>query len=185
MLKELRTLSKNILENRHSFEWSVQGFGMLRLYLPNNARFHVWDSRLRVPNVSLVHDHLQWALESRVISGVLKNIRYMEGRGEPYHWAQFKAGYDAKQLHDAETMLIERQAEEIYLPGDTYSQLPNEVHESRPIDSTITIMHKESTQDGETARIFWPQGTEWVSAEPRKATKEEIENICSRALSFL
>lgn len=185
MLKELKTLSKTILENRHSFEWSVQGFGMLRLYLPNNARFHVWDRRLQVPNVSLVHDHLQWALHSLIVSGVMRNTRYSEGRGEPYHWAQFKAGYDAKQLHDAETMLIEPQRSEVYLPGDAYQQLPNEVHESFPIDGTITIMHKTPTADGETARIFWPAGTQWVSAEPRKATGDEIESVCTRALAFL
>lgn len=174
-----------ILENSHKFDWSLQGLGMLRLYLPGDARLHVWDWRFAFPGASPIHDHLQWGLTSTIVSGRITNYRYAEGRGVPFHWARFKAGYHALQLHAPETMLLERGPAEIYLPGDSYSQAPNEIHESVPDEGTVTIMQKRPTPDGETARIFWPVGTSWGSAEPRAATALEVKTITEFALSKL
>jgi hypothetical protein len=37
----IRELVKRILTNAHNFEWSIQGFGMLRLYLENSSH-EIW-----------------------------------------------------------------------------------------------------------------------------------------------
>lgn len=180
---EAQTLARFILENAEKFQWSLQGLGMLRLYLPGDARLHVWDTRFAFPGASPVHDHLQWGLTSTILSGRLTNYRYREGSGEEFHWARFKAGYNAKQLHAPETTLLERQPAEIYRPGDSYSQAPNEIHETQADWGTVTLMQKRPTADGETARIFWPAGTVWGSAEPRAATPEEVKAITNYALA--
>lgn len=46
---------------------------------------------------------------------------------------------------------------------------------------TVTVMKKDPTGD-ESARVFWPEGSEWVSAEPRRATAEEVRAITQHAL---
>jgi hypothetical protein len=177
-----RTLARFILENATKFEWSLQGLGMLRLYLPGDARLHVWNHDFAFPDASPHHDHLQWGLTSTIISGELTNYRYKEGVGVPFHWARFVAGYNAEQLHEAETMLLEEQEPEVYTPGMSYSQEPNEVHRTVCKPGTVTVMHKRPTADGATARIFWPEGTVWGSAKPRPATFSEIVRMTTDAL---
>lgn len=179
----LKSMARFVLENHSKFEWSLQGLGMLRLYLPDNARLHVWDTRFAFPGASPVHDHLQWGLTSTVIVGRIINFRYKQGQGLPYHWATFKAGYGTSQIHEPKTTLLERGNAEVYRPGDVYHQEPDEIHESVPYIGTVTIMQKHPTADGESARIFWPYGTPWGSAEPRAATSDEVHNICQQALT--
>lgn len=71
-----------------------------------------------------------------------------------------------------------------YTAGDIYSQAPAEIHSTHPIDGTITLMQKFPTDD-ESARVYWPFGTEWVSAEPRTALTHEIERVAGVALAQL
>lgn len=85
-----------ILENPLIHEWSLQGMGMLRLFLPNNSRLHIWDSRYRAPNVSMIHDHLQWGLTSSILAGSLVNRIYKEvepPEGQLYNHVLLKPGY--------------------------------------------------------------------------------------------
>jgi hypothetical protein len=49
-----KALVKNILEKATSYKWSLQGFGMLRLYLSKDVRMHVWHPDFAVKKVS--HD---------------------------------------------------------------------------------------------------------------------------------
>lgn len=177
-----KTLARAILQNAAAYEWSLQGMGMLRLHLPDNCRLHIWDSRYRAPNVSMIHDHMQWGLTSVVIAGVLRNRRYSEGFGLPFMYTTLKPGYGCYFKHDPmETRL--RLMEPVYAlyEGDEYSQAPSEIHETDAEDGTVTLMFKRPTGI-ESARVFWPVGTEWGSAEPRKATPDEVADITSRAL---
>lgn len=48
---------KTILSNPENFKWSIQGLGMLRVYLSDEVRLHIWDSRFKVPGVSPLHNH--------------------------------------------------------------------------------------------------------------------------------
>ena len=199
----VRSLVKSILKHADDFAWSLQGFGMLRLHV-DNTRVHVWDDRYAVPNVSVIHDHLQWALRSTIMSGALMNILYdetprlprkrklqAEGWTEkelrqmhylPYNMSEILAGPGGGMRSEPKRVwLMERQLTR-YEVGETYVQNPSRIHESRPARGTVTLMEKFPTAT-DLARVFWPEGTDWVSAEPRPATLKEIEDITGYALS--
>src|SRR5690348_1365077 len=75
-------LVRSILERWNAYEWTVQGFGMVRTKIANVGRIHVWDSRVRVALVSDIHAH-PWELRSTVISGELINQRFnVRSKGE-------------------------------------------------------------------------------------------------------
>lgn len=192
MTTEAQALARAILENAQDFKWTVQGMGFMRLHLAGHCRLHVWDSRLRVPGVSMIHDHLQWALKSTILSGELVNRVYHEvafpgyrERGEAskkYHVVTIKPGAGCYfKAEPTDTYLLPRMFQDRCIPGNTYSQAPNVIHETDAQDGTVTIIHKTPTND-DSARVFWPAGTEWGSAEPRAATADEVRLISERAL---
>ena len=81
----LRAVVKTMLMYPHAFEWSVQGFGMLRAYFDKDKvyRLNIWDHDLAVPNVSVIHDH-PWSFTSWIINGEATNTKDLEfrlGRG--------------------------------------------------------------------------------------------------------
>jgi hypothetical protein len=181
-ITSLRAMARCILGNAASYEWSLQGMGLLRLYLPDNHRLHVWDSRYRRPGVSMIHDHLQWGLESTIIAGSMMNIRYeIRPDGRPYMLGLIKPGYGTYFKDAPAQVSLRRISQETYGPGATYAQEPADIHETNAVDGTVTLMRKLPT-DNESARVFWPAGTEWGTAEPREATDAEVRDITSYAL---
>ncbi len=186
MTIEAQALARAILENASDFRWTVQGMGFMRLHLAGHCRLHVWDSRLRVPGVSMIHDHLQWALNSTILSGELVNRIYREeneaGEGDAYEWATIKPGAGCYfKSEPSRTFLAAVRFPERLLPGDTYRQKPDVIHQTEAVDGTVTIIRKEPTLD-DSARVFWPAGTTWGSAEPRPATADEVRLVSERAL---
>lgn len=195
MTAEARALARAILENAQDFKWTVQGMGFMRLHLAGHCRLHVWDSRLRVPGVSMIHDHLQWALNSTVLSGELVNRKYRvipryikvwndgpEQRGKPFMCATIKPGAGCYfKTEPSEVFLEPEMFPERVTMGHFYRQAPDVIHETDAQDGTVTIIRKEPTPD-DSARVFWPAGTEWGSAEPRAATAEEVRLVSERAL---
>lgn len=178
----MKELVHAILSKAERYEWSLQGFGLLRLHLSNHCRLHVWDSRFRRPGVSMVHDHLQWGLASTVVVGVLRNQRYIEHpKGVEFTHQVIKPGYGTYSKSEPTTIRLSPLAPELYVAGETYAQEPAEIHETDADDGTVTFMRKVPTTD-ESARIFWPVGTEWGSAEPRIATTEEVLEITGHSL---
>lgn len=179
-------LVRHILNHAQDYQWSLQGLGMLRLYLPGNTRLHVWDTRHAYPGVSCMHDHLQWGLTSTIVCGKLLNMRYKEGGelGTPYNMMHIQAGFDTKKRGEVTQINLLRQPAECYGPGDEYHQEPNEIHSTRAVWGTVTIMQQQRTEtDG--ARVFWPIGKEWGNAKPREADAAEIEKITKYALKRL
>jgi len=73
-----RTFTKadvqRILENASNYDWELKGLGMMRTYLNPEAKLHVWDSRYKVPNVSLTHEH-PWSFQSTIMAGELTQHR--------------------------------------------------------------------------------------------------------------
>lgn len=186
MLENLRTMARFLLLNAERFEWSLQGLGMLRLHIEgSNSRLHIWDRRFAYPGASPIHDHQQWALHSTVLSGRLTNYRFVEREdGEAYWYQLIKAGYGYFVKEGPLPICLARLAPEHYEVGDTYSQRPEEIHETVPLDGTVTLMRKTPTADPEAARVFWPVGEEWGTAEPRAATAQEVLDITRYALSI-
>ena len=177
----MKELAQMILMNASAFEWSLQGMGMLRLHMPNDTRLHVWDSRYRAPGASMIHDHLQWGLHSTIVAGRLTNCRYVEGEGADYMVRTLKPGYGYFWKEEAKVTRLFALPPDNYYEGGQYTQRPAEIHETDAMDGTVTFMRKTPTAD-ESARVFWPVGTEWGSAEPRRATPEEVRDITQFSL---
>lgn len=181
-----KALVRDLLERRHDRDWTIQGFGMLRTYFGDDLRLAVWDSHFRVPDVSLIHDHV-WCFKSLIVAGALHNQRYIE-RPDPtpqnmtYQRMTIRPGEGTIPLTEEATTFLERSLREDYTEGDTYIQRAEEIHASYPADGTVTLVERHRTQGGDAARVFWPVGGYWVSAEPRKATRAEIDDICQRSL---
>lgn len=167
-------------------EWSVQGFGMLRTYLSPDLRLHIWDLDYRVSSVSDIHDH-PWHFESIVLSGTIENRRYhiKQGAESTHHRGRIVCGPNPVEhgAKDVEPVGLEQWCEGIFKPGDTYRMRADELHASIPSPGTVTLIQRtKADKDPERAFVYWPLGTEWVSAEPRPATRAEVRKITQQAL---
>lgn len=185
-----KLLVKNILEKAHSYKWSLQGLGMLRLYLSDEVRLHVWDTRYKFYNASPVHDH-PWDLSSQVIAGQIRNVIYTEcdlcfGRGHclcvGYKRQTIKCGSGSCLVGEPKVVRLLCKTQMVY-EGEEYHQAAEEIHETKPLDGTVTIVTRTFKEDRDHAHVFWPAEITWGSAEPRPATSEEIEAITQNALN--
>ncbi len=161
---------------------------MLRVYLSKNVRLHIWHSAFAVPNVSRLHTH-PWNFCSLVVAGSLVNKRYREppntGLTAEHAMSQIiQCGPGGCLKGEPRRTLLLSQAPELYAAGSTYYQHRDEVHDTIPKDGTVTLVTRTFDGDEDHARVFWPVGTKWVSAEPRTATKAEVDAIVSAALSI-
>jgi hypothetical protein len=190
----MKALVRYLLKNRMKFQddWTMQGFGFLRLRISETVRMHVWDARLRSPGVSDVHDHTQWAFTSHVISGSLVNVRYQVcdptspplESAMPYTQATLKCGIGGGMLDgSSKAVWLLADRPELYLPGQSYRQEPDEIHRSVPADGTVTLI-EQTRREVDTARVFWPRGGSWGDAIPRAATRDEVEEVGGFALSI-
>lgn len=177
----------DILEFPERHEWSIQGFGMLRTYLAPDLRLHVWDPDFRVQDVSDIHDH-PWNFESIVLSGSIENRRYRirPSDATPTHWqGRIVCGPNPVEhgAKDIRSVHLEQWCEGIFRPGDTYKMQADELHASIPTPGCVTLIQRtKADKDPERAFVYWPLGTNWISAEPRPATPSEWRRITRRAL---
>lgn len=183
MKTALQLAIRTILEKSTSFEWSIQGFGMLRLHLRDDARIHIWDKSLRYPNVSMIHNH-SWDLRSEIVVGELRNARFVESNCGPHFIRRrLVTGYKTKMVSAEESIRLQIvNGVEHYIAGETYSQLAHEIHSTDAEDSTVALMHRNEHQGDGTADVFWPADKKWGTAKPRIATDAEVEVITDRVL---
>lgn len=211
----IRLLVETLLKSPYDLKWSVQGLGMIRTYLSDAVRLHIWISDFKIPGVSPIHDH-PWHLYSNVIAGVYRQRRYkiMEtdllgqkiidmpfaksehelnptfqagvraGLIEKFRTATIKCGEGAFKTEDVNSVWVERGLEEEYRVGSSYMQSKDEIHESFPLDGTVTIVTRTFTPDREHARIFWRGDGDWVDAAPRPASLSEIKLATQKSLSW-
>lgn len=163
--------------------WSLQGLGMLRLYLSREVRLHVWDSRFVAGDVSVIHTH-PWNFESYVVSGEVRQFRYFEDEkvgGLPMNRQKIQCGPTGCAMGDPEEVKLYRSTLETYVAGTSYSQLAAEIHESLPVPGTVTIVERKFLEDTEHAFVYY-RGEKWGEATPRPATPEEVDAIVGLAL---
>lgn len=188
-----KELTHSALVRWNTFEWTTQGFGMIRTYLDTAKRWrlNIWDDRLMVPNVSLIHDH-PWSFTSYVIAGELTNRRYgvretAPARGEDatHHWHHIITGEGGGKHSPVHDCLLIKHKKEVYGPSSIYSQSLDEVHKTNYTRGTVTINDRTPATKDHTARVFWPVGTEWVDAEPRIARSDEVNAAVGAALEAI
>lgn len=179
-----RALVMQTLTEPRRHEWTLQGFGMLRTYLPDGWRLHVWNDAYQVPGVTLLHDH-PWHFESLVIVGCLMNQRYHEGdRMQPATHMQrtIKPGIGLQVLEDDKPVVLQATgAAETYLEGEIYAQRADEIHSTRAMPGTVTLVRRTRV-GADVARSFYPANGQWVSGEPKVATADEVLAICGQSL---
>lgn len=189
-------LARQVLEKPCVYHWSWQGFGMLRTYLDEGRefRFHIWNQEDANPGVSTIHDH-PWDFESFVVCGELINKRFLlptERRvgldiaAQPvqYNGVRIKCGEGGCMVNQSFKQILYPLRDEVYHVGDCYQQYARELHETRSVPGTVTIIRRKFGQDTEHAHVYWLAG-EWVSAEPRPATRREVFEYTSAALQML
>lgn len=172
-----------ILAHPFDHEWSIQGFGMLRAYLDDEhiERLHIWDLEAAVDEVSTIHDH-PWDFTSRIVRGHLVNQRYKldapEGLGGEWcKTAKIRCGEGGGMLSEPRATFVRPQPHERYKPGESYAMEAPEFHESFPARGTVTVIARSFHADRDVATVCWSRRGEWVSAEPRPATRAEIEHF--------
>lgn len=183
----------NILVNHRDYEWQVQGFGMLRTYLGGSGepRLQVWDQRLASWGNNAIHDH-PWAFESTIFLGTIFNQRYTleesmwEGSKEAY-WTLIKPGVRGGKLSASpvERCALYREALEIYSMGDVYQQTHRELHITRYLPGTVTLITRTDREEADVATIAWfgSKVDQPVFVNPYPATPELTELIITDALA--
>lgn len=182
-----RALVKTVLMYPRNHAWTVQGFGMMRTYLPHGPnpkrfRLNVWDARMAVPHVSTMHDH-PWDFQSWIINGNFRNTRFVEDAysGDDWNYATIMCGIAGDNSAPLSNRIRLRAfPTEHYTTGDIYRQSASEIHVSEYDNGTVTL--NDRTGDTEHARVFWPAGLEWVDAKPRQATEMEVATATMLAL---
>lgn len=176
-----KSLVKKILESPYDLEWSIQGLGMLRLYLDDERRLHIWDDRYSVENVSVMHTH-PWHFKSTVIAGVVHNTRFVEHPDyQRYYKQKIFCGEGGGLVGESTRVGLMPSSKETYNERESYYEQAHEVHISSPRRGTVTIVKREFLDDADHAFVYWTVG-DWVSAEPRKATRDEIKDITEYSL---
>jgi len=184
----IRLLIRKILERPHNHDWSLQGFGMLRLYLSDSLRLHVWDETFAVPGVSIMHTH-PWDFTSTVIAGYITNriYRQVDGTVPNVEWCMrqlIKCGVGGGpcESNTPEPCHVKLHKAKTYVEGQRYAERSEQIHTSHPVRGTVTLVKRSFKQDTEHAYVYWPYGGKWISAEPKPARKEQVESIASYSL---
>ena len=177
---------KEILASPEKYEWTRQGLGMLRTYISDELRLHIWHRFLRNPTVSDIHTH-PWNFASKIITGRLADHVYREvpiNSDGGTHWKQrLKCGKDC--YFTGPRQLCDLRLDEVkeYLPGDIYEHDHEDIHCSTFTDFTVTLIHRDfSPGNRDYATVYWDKNEEWGSAEPRKAEQELVSILCKGVL---
>lgn len=178
-LKPLQAMLAGLLRRSRPYGWTVQGFGMLRIYLDTDKRWrlNIWDDRLGTPGVSVIHDH-PWSFTSYVLAGEVTNIRYMalpDLMEATHHYQEIVTGEEGGPRGPIRSCCLSSEHPEDYRAGEWYSQKLDEIHHTQCVRGTVTLNDRTKPTLAHTARVFWPVGSEWVDAKPRPATGLEIE----------
>jgi hypothetical protein len=179
---------KQVLETAAAHPWSLQGMGMFRLYLSKEVRLHVWDMRFTVEKVSTLHTH-PWGFKSHVLSGVMVD-RHFKKRDPAtqdldspnYYEQRIVCGPGGGVAGDKEPVHLTLMASCVYTAGDEYTHVASDVHESVPKSGTVTLLERTFEADTEHAFVYFRMDREWVSAEPRDATPDEVAAMARMAL---
>jgi len=179
----------NILTQPLEHEWSVQGLGMMRTYLNDTQRLHLWHNSIAVLGATSLHDHA-WNFTSEIMFGCMKQTRSViqlvddnsSIRGGAYMKQRVLCGEGGGARGEPEEIRLSAGPIESYYAGDTYRLEAPEIHNPLPMNNTVTIITREFLEDRDYANVFYPKGGEFGSAEPRPASRAEILYITREVL---
>jgi hypothetical protein len=179
-----RALIQDMLLRAETLEWSLQGMGMFRHYLSRDVRLHVWDMRFMAAEVSTIHTH-PWDFTSEVLSGLVVDRLYAREDGVFYthHEQRIVCGPGGGCTADPpKPTRLGLPVEHPYPAGEVYVRRAEEIHETVARPGTVTVIHRRFKEDTEHASVFYRLDRTWVSAEPRRATLDEVRSMAKLAL---
>jgi hypothetical protein len=187
----IRQMVRNILEHPDEHEWTMQGLGMLRTYVNKELRMHVWHNNYATvtPETGSAHHTHPWDFSAYIVTGQMDNVRFRAPLDqdsildiEEYDRVLIQCGPTGCIDGKPERVLLTRMQPERYTPGDSYMQLKDEVHFSKPLDGTVTLIHRKFYPDTERAYVLGPVGKVYINAGARPATPIEVHAITTAAL---
>jgi len=167
--------------------WTLQGFGMLRFYIPGGGRrVHVWSPGHAAAGIPVMHSH-PWNFTSTVVSGEIVNEIYSAdarpGAASPYMRQRIFCGAGGGLDGDPEEVWLGMVSSGLYTPGQRYRMEAAQIHVSTPSAGCVTVCARDlAVPDPDRAVVLWPVGEQWGSAEPRPATPGERRDILGHAL---
>jgi hypothetical protein len=174
-----RVLVRTILEHAADYPWRIQSTGLLGLRLDDRRehRLHVWDPDGCVGD-PVIHDH-PYDFTSRVIVGQLTNTRYVEDpSGDELSRERYAMNDESSRRADTVRLVG---TSTVLRAGDHYQQPAAELHDSRQVPGTVTVIQC-SWQDRPELTVCLRPGAPWVSGQARPATAHEIKRITTAAL---
>lgn len=174
-----RALVRMILEHAEGYPWTMQGIGLLGLRLDERReyRLHVWDPGSCVGDPP-VHDH-PYDFSSTVIAGEMTNTRYAEDpAGVEYRRVRYSPGNEDARTADAVRL---SGTAATFAAGGTYTQRAHELHDSRQLPGTVTIIRMKF-RDVRELTVCTRGEVPWVSGQSRPAPSDEVKRITAAAL---
>ena len=136
-------LVRTILEHAADYPWMMQEIGLLGLRLDDRReyRLHVWDPNSGDGDPPM-HDH-PFDFTSTVIAGEMTNTRYEEDPlGVEYH----RVRYSLPNEDDRRSDTVRLSGRDDASPRAQYPQLAHELHDSRQVPGTVTIIRQTFTR---------------------------------------
>jgi hypothetical protein len=176
------SLARTILEQGADHPWTMQGIGLMALRLDDQRihRLHVWDPERSVGEPP-IHDH-PYDFTSIVVAGTLTNTRYTEdSTGDTYRRERYSLPVESTRRTDHVNLVG---TSTVHGAGARYHQLAHELHDSRQVAGTVTIIRCVWHDPAELTVCLRPEAP-WVSGQSRPATASEVERITAQALDQL
>lgn len=169
-----RVLVRNTIDHALDFPWVMQEIGLLGLRLDERRcyRLHVWAPD-RAGGPPVIHDH-PFDFSSQVLFGEVVDTRYAEDpAGTEYLRERYVPGVEDDRAADP-VRLTGRS--ERHRAGEEYSLTAAELHDSRPLPGTVTVIRRTWVAPGRLT-VCRPYGTPWVEGASRPATADEITAV--------
>jgi hypothetical protein len=176
-----KALVYQILAHAEAYPWVIQDIGLLGLRLDDRRehRLHLWDPSRSVGEPP-VHDH-PFDFVSEVIVGEMTNTRYVEDpAGTEYSRVRYTPPDEDRRR--ADTVRLSGTAT-TYAAGEQYAQQAHELHDSRQLPGTVTVIRRTYT-DASELTVCQRGDAGWVSGRSRPASAEEIKRIAAKALAW-
>jgi len=176
-----KALVRTILEHAEDFAWTLQDIGLLGLRLDDKReyRLHVWEASYSVGEPP-IHDH-PFDFTSTVVVGEMTNTRYDEDPSG-VEYCRLRYNPPNEDARRADTVRLSGTAT-TFTGGRQYSQPAHELHDSRQLPGTVTIIRR-TFKDVSELTVCSRREAAWVSGQSRRAAPDEVKRITATALEL-
>jgi hypothetical protein len=176
-----KVLVRMILDHAQDYAWRMQEIGLLGLRLDDHReyRLHVWDPTYSDGDPP-VHDH-PYDFTSMVVAGEVINTRYVECL-DGVEYCRRRYFPDDENNRRTDTVRLWATASK-FTAGDHYCQRAHELHDSRQLPGTVTII-RQVFKDVSELTVCRRDDSTWVSGQARPATSDEVKTITTKALEL-